>query len=58
VPLYPIVPAVFILAALFLLGSSVVDESSRWGTLGVFGAILLGVPIYYLFVARGHRGGP
>jgi basic amino acid/polyamine antiporter, APA family len=52
VPLYPIIPAIFILATLFLLGNSVVDASSRWGTLAVFGAILVGVPVYYLTVAR------
>lgn len=56
VPLYPVVPVIFILATLFLLGSSLVDASSRWGTLAVFGAILLGVPVYYLTVGkRGRR---
>jgi amino acid transporter len=55
VPLYPIVPVVFILATLFLLGSSLVDASTRWGTLAVFGAILLGVPVYYLTVGKRDR---
>ena len=55
VPLYPIVPAIFIVAALFLLGSSVIDAGSRWGTLAVFGIILLGVPVYYVTVGRSRR---
>jgi amino acid transporter len=57
VPLYPITPWIFILATLFLLGNSVVDESSRMGTLAVFGVILLGVPVYYLTVGRAGRTG-
>ena len=52
VPLYPLVPALFILATLFLLLNAIVDPSSRWGTLGVLGGILLGVPVYYLTVGR------
>lgn len=55
VPLYPIVPLIFILAALFILGNAVVSESSRWGTLAVFGAILLGIPVYYLTVGRASQ---
>ena len=57
VPLYPITPWVFIIATVFLLANSVVDESSRWGTLAVFGVILLGIPVYYLTVGRAQRGG-
>jgi amino acid transporter len=55
IPLYPVVPIIFIVAAIFLLGSSVVDSSSRWGTLAVFGVILLGVPVYYLTVGKPGR---
>ena len=36
-PLYPIVPALFILATLFLLGNAIIDPSSRWPTLAVLG---------------------
>jgi amino acid transporter len=54
-PLYPIVPALFILATLFLLGNAIIDPTSRWGTLAVLGAILVGIPVYYLTVGR--RGG-
>jgi amino acid transporter len=51
-PLYPVVPALFILATLFLLGNAILDPSSRWGTLAVLGAILVGIPVYYLTVGR------
>ena len=51
-PLYPIVPALFILATLFLLGNAIIDPSSRWPTLAVLGGILVGVPVYYLTVGR------
>ena len=51
-PLYPLVPALFILATLFLLGNAIIDPSSRWGTLAVLGAILVGIPVYYLTVGR------
>lgn len=52
VPGYPVVPLVFMLAVLYLLGNAVVQESSRWQTLGVFGVCLVGVPVYYLTVGR------
>jgi len=51
-PLYPIVPALFILATLFLLVNAIIDPGSRWGTLAVLGGILVGVPVYYLTVGR------
>jgi amino acid transporter len=51
-PLYPIVPALFILATLFLLGNALLDPSSRLGTLGVLAVIVLGVPVYYATVGR------
>lgn len=57
VPLYPITPWIFIIATLFLLGNSVANEGSRWGTLAVFGGILIGVPVYYLTVAKSRRTG-
>jgi amino acid transporter len=55
-PLYPIVPALFILATLFLLVNAIIDPSSRWGTLAVLGGILIGVPVYVLTVGRKGRG--
>ena len=53
-PGYPVVPALFILSSVFLLGNALWDASSRWATLGVFGAILVGIPVYYaVFNKRG-----
>jgi basic amino acid/polyamine antiporter, APA family len=52
VPGYPVVPALFVLATLFLLTNAVVDPTSRWPTLAVFGAVLLGVPVYALTVRK------
>ena len=52
VPLYPIVPALFVLATLFLLANSLLDTSTRIGTLAVLGVIALGVPVFYLTVGR------
>lgn len=51
-PLYPIVPALFILATLFLLGNAIIDRTSRWPTIAVLGIILLGIPVYYGTVGR------
>lgn len=52
VPLYPVVPALFCLATLFLMGNSLYEPSTRMGTLAVFGVIALGIPVYYLTVGR------
>ena len=54
VPLYPVVPALFVLASLFLLGNAVIDAGSRVPTLAVFAIILVGVPVYFLTVGRGR----
>jgi APA family basic amino acid/polyamine antiporter len=52
VPLYPLVPAVFILSTIFLLANAVIDPGSRWATIGVLGGILAGIPVYYATVGR------
>ncbi len=52
VPGYPVVPALFMLAVLYLLGNALIQESSRWQTLGVFAVCLVGIPVYYLTVGR------
>lgn len=52
VPLYPLVPALFMLAVLYLLANAFVQESSRLQTIGVFAMCLTGVPVYYLTVGR------
>jgi amino acid transporter len=52
VPGYPIVPAIFIVATILLLGNAIVDPSSRIPTLAVLGVILLGIPVYYATRSR------
>ena len=51
-PGYPFVPALFILSSIFLIGNALYDVSSRWATMGVFAAILAGIPVYYLVFNR------
>ena len=58
VPFYPFVPALFMLAVLYLLVNALVQESSRLQTIGVFAVCLTGVPVYYLTVGRGRRSAP
>ena len=53
VPGYPVVPAIFIVATILLLGNAIVDPSSRLPTLAVLGVILLGIPVFY--VSKGRR---
>lgn len=55
VPLYPVVPALFIISTILLLGNAVIEPGSRWSTLGVLGGIVLGIPVYYLTVGRRKR---
>ncbi len=55
VPLYPVVPLLFIAASLYLLGNALLDPASRWATAGTLGMVLLGVPLYYLTVGRRGR---
>jgi len=52
VPGYPIVPAIFIVATILLLGNALLDGASRMPTLAVFAVILFGIPIYYLTARR------
>jgi amino acid transporter len=51
-PGYPIVPAIFILAALYLLINGLLDPQTRNWTFGIFGVLLLGIPVYKVFVER------
>jgi APA family basic amino acid/polyamine antiporter len=56
VPLYPMVPLLFIVSVLYLLGNAIVQESSRMSTLAVLGVLVAGIPVYYLTVGRrGNR---
>jgi basic amino acid/polyamine antiporter, APA family len=52
VPLYPVIPALFIISTIMLLGNAVIDPGSRLATLGVLGGIVAGIPVYYLTVGR------
>lgn len=49
---YPIVPALFVLATLYILISAVVDPRTRWGTIAVLVGALLGIPVYYIVRRR------
>jgi amino acid transporter len=51
-PGYPLVPALFVLATIYLLANAIIDPSSRWPTLAVLGTIVAGVPVYFLTVGR------
>ena len=57
-PGYPVVPALFVLATIYLLANAIIDPSSRWATLAVMGVTLLGIPVYYLTVGRRPAGVP
>jgi len=52
VPGYPVVPLIFVVSTILLLGNAIVDPSSRWPTLLVLGIIAAGVPVYYMTVGR------
>jgi len=52
VPGYPVVPAIFIVATILLLGNAILDPASRLPTLAVIGVILLGIPIFFLTKSR------
>ena len=52
VPGYPVVPAIFIVATILLLGNAIVDPASRLATLAVLGTVLIGIPVYYLRTNR------
>ena len=56
VPGYPVVPAIFIVATILLLGNAIIDPSSRVATLAVIGVILLGIPVYFIRSAVKRRG--
>ena len=52
VPLYPLVPILFVTSVLFLLGNAIVQPGSRMSTLAVLGVVVAGAPLYYLFFGR------
>ena len=55
VPLYPVVPLLFIVSVLYLLGNAIVQPSSRMSTLAVLGVLVAGIPVYYLTVGRSRK---
>ena len=57
-PLYPIAPILFVLATLYLLVNALIDPSSRWPTLAIFGVILAGIPVYHATVGRSAARAP
>ena len=55
VPGYPVVPALFILATIYILVNALVDPVGRWAAAGVFAVVLAGIPVYYLAFGRDRR---
>ena len=49
-PGYPVVPAIFIIAVAYLLVNGLIDPQTRGWTLGIFGVLLLGIPVFKLLV--------
>ena len=54
-PLYPVVPALFVFSAFYLLANALVDPTSRVATAITLGVVLLGIPVYYLTVGKRAR---
>jgi amino acid transporter len=52
VPGYPFVPALFVIATIYLLASALIDVTSRWPTAAVLGVVVLGIPVYWSTVGR------
>jgi len=53
---YPVVPAVFLIASLLILGNALVEQPAS--TAVGFGIILAGVPVYFLWRVMQQRAGP
>jgi len=47
---YPVVPAVFIAAAIYLVVNALITDP-KWTSI-TFGVVLLGLPVYYLFFSK------
>ena len=47
---YPVVPAIFIAAAIYLVGNALITDP-KWTSI-TFAVVLLGLPVYYLFFAK------
>lgn len=57
VPAYPVVPAIFVMAAAYLLVSALADPASRWPTVTILGLTLVGIPVYYYALRQKGRAG-
>jgi amino acid transporter len=55
VPGYPVVPAIFIVAVVYLVGNALIADPLWTGV--TFGIVLAGIPVYYLLFAKRDRGG-
>jgi amino acid transporter len=55
VPGYPVVPAVFLLSAVYLVLNGLIEPASRWPTAAVFATTLLGIPVYWRMARRTTR---
>src|SRR5262249_52344897 len=51
-PGYPLVPALFVISTIYLLGNGLINPESRTLTATALGMILLGIPVYYATVGR------
>jgi amino acid transporter len=47
---YPITPLLFIAVAFYLLAAAFINADARIPTAGVFGVILIGIPIYWIII--------
>jgi APA family basic amino acid/polyamine antiporter len=54
-PGYPIVPIIFIGAVLYLLANGLLDPEGRPWVAGIFAVLLLGIPVFKLFVEKRAR---
>ena len=50
VPGYPLVPALFVLATLYMLGNALLQDPGHTGL--AFAIILLGVPVYLIWLRK------
>jgi APA family basic amino acid/polyamine antiporter len=51
-PGYPVVPALFIASVAYLLLNSLLDDSSRNWSLGIFAVLLAGIPVFHMTVGK------
>ena len=55
-PGYPLVPALFVLSAIYLLANALINPESRWATALTFGIVLAGIPVYFATVGKRRAG--